>query len=210
MKLLPIGFVVGTMTVVGYGKDARNRTVHQVRCSCGTKKFLLRTHLERAKSCGCRTKEILRAARTRHGLTNTPTWNAWHSMHLRCTLKSRKDYANYGGRGIKVCERWQAFENFLADMGLKPSGAQLDRYPNNDGNYEPGNCRWASPSQNANNRRCSRVIEHAGERMTLIQWARRTGIPRDTLASRLSSGWETSKALSRPVKQQINNRSAVE
>lgn len=207
---LPINSRYGTLTVIGH-LLAAGRTMHQVRCDCGVEKLLPKSRVSQAKSCGCMTKEILRRARTTHGMAKlqTPTYTTWRSMRLRCALKSRRDYPDYGGRGITVCDRWQEFENFLADMGEKPSGSQLDRI-NNNGNYEPRNCRWVSPTENANNRRSSRFIELNGERLSLIQWARRTRIPRDTLAFRINSGWPIAEALSRPVERQRNNRSTVE
>jgi hypothetical protein len=91
---------------------------------------------------------------TTHGLTRTIEYNSWASMIQRCTNPRSKKFHCWGGRGIKICERWYSFENFLADMGPRPSiQYSLDRFPNNDGDYEPGNCRWATRSQQAKNRR---------------------------------------------------------
>jgi hypothetical protein len=91
----------------------------------------------------------------KHGMNGTPTHRCWRSMLARCNGA----HPNYGGRGIKVCKRWLKFENFLADMGERPEGKTLDRYPDNDGNYKPGNCRWATPKEQTNNRRPSRIKE---------------------------------------------------
>lgn len=128
-------------------------------------------------------------------------------MIARCENPRNKRYADWGGRGIKVCERWHEFANFLADMGEKPDELSIDRI-DNSGNYEPGNCRWATRKEQNNNRRRirtrgpdsrSRFFELNGERMILADWARRTGVPASTILVRLSRGWSVERALSTPV-----------
>ena len=91
--------------------------------------------------------------RVTHGLYKTREYKSWQAMKTRCQNPTNPGYARYGAKGIKVCERWQKFENFLADMGIRPEGTSLDRYPNNSGNYEPGNCRWATDEQQHENRK---------------------------------------------------------
>lgn len=93
-----------------------------------------------------------------HGMSHTPTYRSWRAMRSRCEDPSRVNYPKYGGRGVRVCDRWKIFANFFEDMGVRPVGTTLDRYPNNDGNYEPGNCRWATPHEqriNQRPRKCS-------------------------------------------------------
>lgn len=121
-------------------------------------------------------------------------------MHQRCSDPSRPDFKWYGGRGITICERWNSFENFLTDMGERPEGKTLDRYPDHDGNYEPGNCRWATPTEQANNRRSNREVIYRGERMTLAELARRSGVQFATLRMRIESGWSVEKAAEHPVR----------
>jgi hypothetical protein len=116
-------------------------------------------------------------------------------MRDRCTNPRHHAYALYGGRGIAVCARWESFENFLADMGERPAGTSLDRYPNKDGNYEPGNCRWATDVEQANNTRANRLLTLGSETMPLRAWARRLGIAENTLWARLKKGWPMEKAL---------------
>ena len=92
-----------------------------------------------------------------HGMQGTPTYHSWSNMIQRCTNPKHHKYANYGAKGITVCERWREFANFLADMGVRPEGKTLDRYPDNTGNYEPGNCRWATPAEQQRNRACVKL-----------------------------------------------------
>lgn len=123
---------------------------------------------------------------TAHGLTNTRTWRAWRSMRKRCLDPKSIGWANYGGRGIAFCERWSGFVNFLADMGECPDGLSLDRIDNAKG-YEPSNCRWATPKEQANNTRSVRLVELDGELVSVSEAARRCCIRRATLRWRMDN-----------------------
>ena len=139
----------------------------------------------------------------RHGEcvgTRTKEWRTWNGMHRRCRYPSMHRYNRYGGRGISVCARWGVYENFLADMGRAPSeDHQLDRI-DNDGNYEPSNCRWTTRSEQIRNSTKARKIEFRGKMKTIGDWSSELGINRQTLQMRLDHyGWSIEKALTTPV-----------
>lgn len=137
-----------------------------------------------------------------HGKTGTPEYWAWTAMHSRCRRKNHPHYGSYGGRGIRVCERWGKFENFLADMGRKPSPEHsLERIDVN-GNYEPGNCRWDTWLAQNRNRRNNCVISYRGEQRPQAEWAEIFGMSRSALNMRLNKyGWPIEKALETPVRK---------
>jgi lambda repressor-like predicted transcriptional regulator len=121
-------------------------------------------------------------------------------MRSRCYQKSNSRYNTHGARGITVCEAWHSFDGFFADMGPRPDGMSLDRI-DNDGNYEPGNCRWTTNKVQANNRRSNRLITYNGQTMTLQQLADSAGMNRRTLAKRLSKSWTVEDAISIQVRK---------
>lgn len=186
------------LLVVGYGgiqqitKRARESVWH-CRCQCGNTLTVPQRYLigDGTKSCGC----LIGQHKRTHGGTGTPTFKAWGAMFARCNNPKHNSYKDYGGRGIRVCERWQRFENFLADMGERPAGKSIDRYPDNNGNYEPGNCRWASAREQSNNRRSSRTLTVNGETRTLAEWERHVGLPAGTVHTRLSYGFTPDEAI---------------
>jgi len=135
----------------------------------------------------------------RRGMKRNRTYNAWAGMKQRCNDPKHKYYDRYGGRGINVCERWsESFEAFLADMGECPHGKSIDRFPNNDGNYEPGNCRWATAKEQNNNRSGNHLLEFQGKRLTISQWASELNINPGNIAMRVFRGWTIERALTTP------------
>ena len=142
-----------------------------------------------------------------HGMTRvggwkgkiSPTYLSWQRMKGRCLNPNDVAYARYGGRGITVCARWlHSFENFLADMGERPDGLQLDRITN-DGNYEPSNCRWVTKRDNARNRSSNVRVTVDGVTRTAVEWAEINGIKPATVLCRLSSGWHPVRAVTEPT-----------
>lgn len=139
------------------------------------------------------------------GYRRSATHQAWTNMNMRCYNKNRPDYPYYGGRGIRVCAEWRnSFGAFLADMGPRPSSLHsLDRYPDMDGNYEPGNCRWATKDEQMQNTRSTKLIEFRGERMGLNAWARKLGMTHAAIQGRIRRGWSLERTLTQPKRKEI-------
>lgn len=133
---------------------------------------------------------------TKHGGRHTSEYKIWERMLHRCKNPNNERYARYGGRGIKVCERWQeSFANFLADMGPRPSPKHTVDRIDNDGHYEPSNCRWATQMEQTRNSSRTKDLTLNGETMCMTAWAQRLGITQHTLNGRLKRGWPLSAAL---------------
>lgn len=201
-----VGTIFHKLTVIGTPVRARGEQRWHVmcRCECGTESLVMCKLLVngRSKSCGCIRGHKGEPAKhsIKHGLAHGPEWDTYYGMLHRCYQAHHKSYRDYGGRGVIVCERWRnSFADFAADMGPRPHGTTLDRYPNTNGNYEPGNCRWATPMQQANNRRTNVYLEAFGERRTIAEWSRHMGIKPDALRARLKYGWKIEKALITPI-----------
>lgn len=135
-----------------------------------------------------------------HGMSNTREYQSWHMMKQRCGNPNATDYKNYGGRGIKVCKRWERFENFFRDMGPRPIGTTLDRINVNKG-YSQSNCRWASKKQQERNRRNNLLITHKSKTQCLSAWIDELRISHGTFQARRQDGWPIEKALFTPVRK---------
>lgn len=194
-----IGQKFGRLTVVEFShKSGRS---HYWKCVCDCGKEVVRNggtmRRLKCKSCGCLRKEVLSEVNKTHGMTKSREYSTWRSMRSRCNNPKSAHYQSYGGRGIKICKRWDKFENFYEDMGERPKGYSLDRIDNNKG-YNKKNCRWATKKEQDNNRRDNVTITHNGETMTLTEWSRKVNISRITIRGRLKRGWEVGQILGLP------------
>lgn len=212
------GKVYGKLTVVSFERqDKYGVSQWRCRCECGKIKVVSSMGMKAGKSssCGCHRSKILAEGRadlhirqTIHGKSRTREHRIWSNMIYRCGTKTSPQYSGYGGRGIKVCKRWRdSFAAFLEDMGTAPSrNHTLDRFPDNNGNYEPKNCRWATRREQANNRSQSRFLKYKGETKTLCDWARQFDVDKNTLRGRLRSGWSVAKALETPSDKRYSSK----
>lgn len=179
----------GKLTVLGR-KDA---SFWECRCDCGGS-ALQRTYAltsGHANSCGCMQRKT-------HGLCGVRTYKSWDSMKQRCTNPNAPDYANYGGRGIVVCDRWlKSFDAFYADMGERPENTSLERIDNNKA-YEPSNCKWASAKEQQRNKRNNPIVTYRGEAISVVSLAERVGLPSKVLIWRLNNCWDLDRAVSTP------------
>ena len=165
-------------------------------CDCGNEKTYAAQALRKGltKSCGCLDAEV----KTKHGMYGTPTYRSWNSMIARCTNPDAPNFSSYGGAGISVHERWRNFASFLEDMGERPDGTTLDR-KSSDGNYEPGNCRWATDIEQQRNKRNNHMLTANGATRCISEWAELTGIKKVTIRARIRKGWTHSAAINTPL-----------
>lgn len=184
-------------------KDGDGRIHWNVSCDCGNTKTINGKSLRRGltKSCGCLNKEVVKSIMTKHGLSDTQIYQVWLAMKNRCYNEKVEGYDRYGGRGIKVCGRWlggSGFQNFMSDMGERPDGMTIERI-DNDKDYSPDNCRWATMKEQCRNKRSNRWLEHNGEKRLISEWASHIGIGLSTLVGRLERGWSIKRALETPT-----------
>ena len=185
------GAKFGKLTVLKKaGINKHRQTIWQCICDCGentkTTTYYLRSG--HTTSCGCVQKNMLGNNTRKHGMSGTKTYSVWQHMLRRCLDSKDKCYESYAARGITVCKRWLTFENFLADMGERPAGLSIDR-KNNNGNYEPGNCRWATPKEQSRNTRTNRSVTYNGKTQCVSEWAEELGISMNTIKSRIKYKW---------------------
>jgi hypothetical protein len=214
-----VGSKFGRLTIVAYAEGGHPRKV-VCRCDCGVVKTILRASVitGNTSSCGClnldKIRERNKANKKTHGLSKTKLYSVWHNMHRRCYNPTAKDYKHYGGRGIKICDRWQkpaefGFFNFKEDMeGSYSDELEIDRIEVN-GDYSPDNCKWSTRSQQVINRRSgeggfnAKFYTYKDQTLCLSEWARVSGIKLSTLSGRLRTGWDFEKAITQPLRNKL-------
>lgn len=185
----------GKLVVIGRAESRPGRAIWNCLCDCGGTKQVASAHLTNGmvRSCGCLVKT--------HGYASggkvSKVYRVWDSMVRRCLNPRHKAYRRYGGRGIKVCERWLTFSNFIADMGEPSPGLTLDRI-NNDGGYEPDNCRWTTRSVQCRNSSNAHLLTHNGQTKTIIEWSLEKGWPHHVIGCRIRAGWTAQRAIETP------------
>ena len=190
-----IGSKFGRLVVVSAPlRNPRNQVCVECLCQCGKTVVVRLCHLKSgaSASCGCLRKEIMSVSKRTHGLTKTSEYKTFIDMKNRCTNTNAAGYKNYGGRGI--CVEWLCFEDFVADMGNRPSAKHYIDRIDNDGNYSSSNCRWSTRTENNRNRRNTIVLTFDGVTLPVVQMAERVGISYCALRSRIARGWPTDKA----------------
>lgn len=201
MKVIDlVGEKVGFLEVISQqpsrASGKQKRPMWLCRCECGryVEKFgeVLRRNKNNDFSCGCKWGENISKSKNRHGLSHSSEHNVWMLIKGRCNNINNKAYKNYGGRGIKICDRWlYSFEAFIEDMGMRPSNKHsIDRI-NNNGHYEPSNCRWTTKKEQNNNRRDNLIIEYNGNCLTLSECCDMYNLKYKTVYSNLRSKRKT-------------------
>lgn len=209
MKILDIkGKRFGKLIAIERVKNVKKKVSWKCLCDCGKETNVLTTNLtsNRIKSCGCLKNQKLIERSTKHNQRHTKLYEVWKTMKQRCSNPNHKSYHNYGGRGIIVCDEWknnyQAFYEWSMNNGYK-EGLSIDRI-NNDGNYEPSNCRWTDKITQNNNTRQNKPIIIDGVSKTIHQWANEYNIPVNLVRNRIYNlHWDIVKALTTPKKQRL-------
>ncbi len=204
-----IGDTFNLWTVIGASEMRGKHRWWPCACKCGTKRAVRQDRLlsDQTKSCGCLWSE----QHTRHGHASSktgrsPEYRSWQAMLTRCRNSSHKHFIHYGGRGIRVCARWFVFENFLTDMGRKPTPKHTIERQDKNGNYCPENCCWVTQRDQTRNTRQNNNITAFGVTRCITDWALATGINVGTLENRFRKGWSAVRILTTPVDSSRSHR----
>lgn len=193
----------GRLTAVRPSGKCKQGVVWFCLCECGKTIEVVGAQLNRGRtrSCGCLRSDTVRAKNRSHGMSRSKAYDAWIKLRGRCLNPKNAAYDRYGGRGITVCDRWESFDAFYEDMGEPPSRLHsVDRIDNELG-YSPGNCRWATDEQQANNTRRNLYLTRDGVTMTLSQWCRALGVSYGAVRQRMHRGMSQEDALTSPFRE---------
>lgn len=189
----------GMLVVIRRDPAQRGKDVRWVcQCDCGKIVSVIGRHIKTAEStnCGCENNKRTGSRFRTHGQSNTMLYSIWRNMLNRCYYKRHKQYSDYGGRGITVCDRWKTnFATFAIDMGSPPSSRHTIERKDNMTGYCPSNCEWATRTAQGRNKRTNRLIEFNGKTQCISAWAEQIGLPVHTIHSRLRYGWDIARAL---------------
>lgn len=190
----------GRIYVISYIGRIDNRSKYNCECDCGNKLVVASTSLVTGNttSCGCARLDKLKQPR-KHGLVGTKEYVIWKAIRQRCNNKNNRDYKDYGGRGIKIHTDWDDFNNFIKDMGSRPSDKHTIGRIDNNGNYEPNNCRWETIEDQCNNKRTNILVTIGAETKNVTQWCKHFGVKYHTVISRINRGWSITKIFN-PIK----------
>lgn len=189
----------GDLTVLRQGESKNNRTHFDCVCDCGTECLVRADHLRRGHTVSCGCKNQRKAKRGHDGFREKghPLRQLWTGMKARCENPTHISYRLYGAKGIRVCDRWHTFENFVADMGPRPKGTSLDRVDSND-DYCPENCKWATATDQNRNKSSNRLVTIYGRSWPVSVWSEISLVPAKTIYARLKHGWPEKIAVFAP------------
>lgn len=214
LERLKVGDKFNFLTVAGppivrESKTGKRENYYLCQCDCGGTTSARSSELKRGsvKSCGCLSIKVGRERQTTHGKSKSRIYRIWENMKKRCNNPLCPSYKFYGAKGVTVCSKWETFMGFYEDVGEPPyPSATLDRI-HTKGNYEPGNVRWASPTEQQRNRSNNRRFYYGGENLTAAEWAEKLGISSKTMASRLLlRGWSIERAIYQPIREGGNRK----
>ena len=195
------GHKFGRLTVLEFHSVTwNNMALWRCVCDCGKEKIVRGSHLKlgQVTTCGSHRSETAKAHLNKyqtHGMSHSATYRCWAAMMYRCRSSNHVSHARYKDRGISVCAKWHDFENFLADMGERPSGRHSIERKNNNLGYDPNNCTWATPKEQGRNTCKNHRLTFRGETMCISEWAEQTGIGSTTIRERIKRGWSTDRSL---------------
>lgn len=206
-RKVQVGEVYGRLKITKFcGRNKYGNLIWDCICTCGIRCSVSSSNLLSGSnvSCGCHKAELTRKRNLTHGLSHLPEYSVWLGMKARCNNPNNADWKSYGGRGIKLVDRWNSFDVFYSDMGPIPSSKYTIERIDNNKNYSPNNCIWATRKTQARNKRNIPLYEYDGKTLCVAEWAEIVGLHPETLRSRIKKGWSIEKALTTKSRGKVN------